>query len=526
MSEYDYVIVGAGSAGCLLAARLSEDPGRRVLLIEAGGKDRSPKIKIPAAFAQQFQTKLDWNFETEPEPGCANRRIFIPRGKSLGGSSSMNAMLYVRGCATDYDGWAAQGCEGWSWDQVLPYFNRSERREGGGGEHHGDAGTLNVADPRSPRRLTDLIVEAVRANDFPLDPEYNDGQPDGVCMVQTTQKQGRRWSAADAFLRPAMHRPNLTVLTKATVLGLVLEGERALGVRYSRGRSAPRVVKAGAEVILTAGSIGSPQLLLLSGIGAAEELTPLGLTPRVDLPGVGRNLHDHPFVVGIWESVIGESLLDAEKPRAMLDFLRHGEGPLTSTVAEAFLWTRADREAIAPDLQFHLAPAYFADNGFEESDEHAYTIGPVLVAPRSRGRLWLRSADPTAKPAILGNYLTEQADIDAMLHGVKLARRLASTEPLAAATGREIYPGPGVQGDEQMIADIRERMQLLYHPVGTCKMGVGDDAVVDPELRVRGVEGLRVIDASVMPTITRGNTNAPVYMIAEKGADLVKAAAK
>jgi choline dehydrogenase len=224
--------------------------------------------------------------------------------------------------------------------------------------------------------------------------------------------------------------------------------------------------------------------------------------------------------------VIGESLLDAEKPRAMLDFLRHGEGPLTSTVAEAFLWTRADREAIAPDLQFHLAPAYFADNGFEESDEHAYTIGPVLVAPRSRGRLWLRSADPAAKPAILGNYLTEQADIDAMLHGVKLARRLASTEPLAAATGREIYPGPGVQGDEQMIADIRERMQLLYHPVGTCKMGVGDDAVVDPELRVRGVEGLRVIDASVMPTITRGNTNAPVYMIAEKGADLVKAAAK
>jgi len=524
MSDYDYVIVGAGSAGCLLAARLSEDPNVQVLLIEAGGKDRSPKIKIPAAFAQQFQTKLDWDYRTEPEPGCADRRIYIPRGKSLGGSSSMNAMLYVRGCAADYNGWADEGCEGWGWDQVLPYFDRSERREGGG-PHHGQGGTLNVADPRSPRRLTSLMIEAAQANDFPLDPEYNDGQPDGVCMAQTTQKNGRRWSAADAFLRPAMGRSNLTVLTRATVLGLELEGERATGVRYRRGRSAPKLAQASGELILAAGAIGSPQLLLLSGIGPGEELARLGITPRVELPGVGRNLQDHPYVVGIWESVIGESLLDAEKPGAMLDFLRHRKGPLTSTVAEAFLWTRADREAIAPDLQFHLAPAYFADNGFEESEEHAYTMGPVLVAPKSRGRLWLRSADPGAKPAILGNHLTEQADVDAMLSGVKLARKLASTEPLAGATGREIYPGPDVQGDEQLVADIRRRVELLYHPVGTCKMGTGDDAVVDPELRVRGVEGLRVIDASVMPTITRGNTNAPTYMIAEKGADMIKVAA-
>jgi len=527
MSGYDYVIVGAGSAGCVLAARLSEDRDARVLLIEAGGRDRSPKIKIPAAFAQQFRTKLDWEYDSDPEPGCDDRRIYIPRGKALGGSSSMNAMLYVRGCATDYDGWAEEGCEGWSWDEVLPYFKRSERREGAAGPVHGASGTLNVADPKSPRELTALMVEAARANDFPLDPDYNDGEPDGVCTVQTTQKNGRRWSAADAFLRPAMSRPNLTVLTGATVLGLELDGERVTGVRYASGRRrSVAIAEASSEVILSAGAIGSPQLLMLSGIGAPDELEPLGIAPTVELPGVGRNLQDHPYVVGIWESVIGESLLDAEKPRAMLEFLRRGEGPLTSTVAEGFLWTRSDRSATAPDLQVHLAPAYFADNGFEESDEHAYTMGPVLVAPRSRGRISLRSPDPLAKPSILGNHLTEQADVDALVHGIKLVREIAATEPLASATGREVYPGPAATTDAELAADARRRVELLYHPAGTCRMGTGEEAVVDPELRVRGIDGLRVIDASVMPTITRGNTNAPTYMIAEKGSDLIRASAR
>jgi len=526
MDNYDYVIVGAGSAGCLLAARLSEDRNTRVLLIEAGGSDRSPKIKIPAAFAQQFRTKLDWDYETEPEPGCDDRRLYVPRGKSLGGSSSMNAMLYVRGCAVDYDGWAADGCAGWSWEEVLPYFKRSEHREGEAGPNHGTAGTLNVADSRSPRSLTELMIEAVRANDFPLDPDYNDGQPDGVCRVQTTIKNGRRWSAADAFLRPSLKRPNLTLLSRATVLGLEFSGERVTGVRYAKGRgAATAIATAGREVILSAGAIGSPQLLLLSGIGPPGQLEQLGIEPRVPLPGVGENLQDHPYVVGIWESVVGESLLDAEKPQAMLDFLLKREGPLTSTVAEGFLWTRADREATAPDLQFHLAPAFFSDNGFEETDEHAYTMGPVLVAPQSRGRLWLRSADPAAKPAILGNHLTEQRDVDAIVHGIKLAREIATTEPLASATGREIYPGPKVETDEEIVADARRRVELLYHPVGTCRMGTGEDAVVDPQLRVNGAEGLRVIDASVMPTITRGNTNAPTYMIAEKGSDMIKASA-
>ncbi len=522
MSSYDYVIIGAGSAGCLLAARLTEDRDTTVLLIEAGGRDRSPKIKIPAAFAQQFQTKLDWNFETEPEPGCDDRRLYVPRGRSLGGSSSMNAMLYVRGCAADYDGWAAAGCDGWSWEEVLPYFKRSERRESDGvpGAAHSAAGTLNVADARDPRGLTDLMVEAARAHDFPLDPDYNDGEPDGICRVQTTQKNGRRWSSADAFLRPAMKRPNLTVLTRAQVVGLTMNGNRVDGVTYARRRRT-ETATAAREVILSAGAIGSPQLLMLSGIGPADELRPLGVEPRVDLPGVGRNLQDHPYVVCIWETQTG-SLADAEKPGAMLEFLRGGRGPLTSTVAEAFLWTRADREATAPDLQFHMAPAYFADNGFEEFDGHAFTMGPVLVAPRSRGWVKLRSADAAAKPRLLGNHLTEQEDVDALVHGIKLARELAATDPLAAAATREIYPGPDVADDEQIVADARRRVQLLYHPVGTCKMGTGDDAVVDPELRVRGVENLRVVDASVMPTITRGNTNAPTYMIAEKAADLIK----
>lgn len=526
MSSYDYVIVGAGSAGCALAARLTEDRDKRVLLIEAGANDRSPKIKIPAAFAQQFQTKLDWNYHTDPEPGCEGRQLYVPRGKSLGGSSSMNAMLYVRGCAADYDGWAAAGCEGWSWEEVLPYFKRSEHREGEPSEHHGAGGTLNVADSTSPQKLTELMIDAARANDFPLDPDYNDGEPDGVCRVQTTQKRGKRWSAADAFLRPARSRPNLSVLTRAQVLGLVTEGERVRGVHYAKGRGGTTAIAtAGEAVILCAGAIGSPQLLMLSGIGPADQLAALGIDPVLDLPGVGANLQDHPYVVGIWQSLVEESLLDAEKPRALVDFLLRGEGPLTSTVAEAFLWTRADREATAPDLQFHLAPAYFVANGFEESDEHSITVGPVLVAPKSRGRISLRSADPRAKPSILGNHLTEQSDVDALVYGIKLARELVATEPLASATGREVYPGPDARSDEELATDARRRVELLYHPVGTCSMGTGEEAVVDPELRVRGLQGLRVIDASVMPTITRGNTNAPTYMIAEKGADLIKAAA-
>lgn len=525
MRTYDYVIVGAGSAGCLLAARLSEERDARVLVLEAGGPDRSPKIKIPVAFAQQFFTALDWNYRTDPEPGCEGRSLYVPRGRAIGGSSSMNAMLYVRGCAADFDGWAAAGCDGWGWRDVLPLFKRSERREAAvPGEVHGTGGTLNVGDPVSPSPITELAIAAARARDFPPDPDYNDGEPDGVCPVQTTQKNGRRWSAADAFLRPARGRPNLEVLSRVTALGVELEGGRACGVRYARARGRGiAVARAEREVILCAGAIGSPQLLLLSGIGPAADLAALGIEVEADLPGVGQNLQDHPFIVQIWDTTLEESLLNAEKPGAMLRWLRRGDGPLSSSVAEAFIWTRSDREATAPDLQLHMAPAYFSEHGQDTYDGHAYTLGPVLVAPRARGRLRLRSPDPFAKPSILGNHLTDPEDVAALVHGMKLAREIARTEPLASVTGREILPGEGVSGDRDLEADLRRRVELLYHPVGTCAMGSGEAAVVDPALRVRGVEGLRVADASIMPTITRGNTNAATYMIAEKAAELIRA---
>ena len=522
MSDYDYVIVGAGSSGCVLANRLS-DSGAEVLLIEAGGRDRLAKIKIPAAFAQQFQTKLDWDYASGPEPGCGGRSLYVPRGRALGGSSSMNAMLYVRGHRADYDGWRDEaGCEGWGWDDVHPYFIRSEHHEAGPGPDHGYGGVLNVAPPRSPRALTELMIAAARRRGHPADPDYNDGEPDGVAPVEVTQKRGRRWSCADAFLRPAAGRPNLTVLTGAFAYGLEIASGRVRGVKVS-GKTDMAVARARREVILAAGAIGSPQLLMLSGIGDPDKLAGLGIDVVAPLPAVGTNLQDHPYVVGIWDSTIGASLADAEKPAALLDFLLRGRGPLTSTVAEAFLFTRSDGGDGPPDLQFHLAPAYFADNGFEEYDGHALTMGPVLIAPRARGEVTLASADPAAKPAILGNHLTDQADVDALVSGVRIARELAATPPLAGAAGREIYPGPGVGDDDEAIAtDVRRRVELLYHPVGTCRMGGSDgDSVVDPELRVRGIDGLRVVDASVMPTITHGNTNAPTIMIAEKGADLI-----
>jgi choline dehydrogenase-like flavoprotein len=518
----DYVIVGAGSAGCTLAARLTEDPSVSVTLVEAGGKGRHPNISIPAAFANQFRTKLDWDYNTEPEPHCDGRSLYIPRGKGLGGSSSMNAMLYVRGRPLDYDLWASQGCDGWGWNDVRPYFLKAENNERGASEHHAVGGPLNVADERSPRRLTARFIASAEAAGIPRIPDYNGPEQDGVSPVQVTQRNGARFSAADAYLRPNMKRPNLEVITGATVLGVELIGGRAVGVRVrGRGRR-ERVINAEREVILSAGAIGSPQLLLLSGIGPADHLRSVGVTVHHDLPGVGENLHDHPYVVCIWESSAPESLYGADKAKPMLEWILRRSGPLTSTVAEAFAFVRSRPGLPAPDLQFHFAPAYFADNGFEEFDGHAFTSGPVLVSTKSRGNLRLRSSDPLDKPRILTNTLAEPEDMASLVAGVKLAREIASTGPLAEAAAREIYPGPGVDDDADIEAFVRQHVDLLYHPVGTCKMGTDDAAVLDPQLRVRGIDGLRVVDASVMPQIPGGNTNAPTIMIAERAADLIK----
>jgi choline dehydrogenase-like flavoprotein len=520
---YDYVIVGAGSAGCVLANRLSEDPTVRVLLVEAGGKDRSPNIKIPAAFPNQFHTKLDWDYATESEPHVDNRSLYVPRGKSLGGSSSMNAMLYVRGRPFDYDGWAAQGAPGWSYSEVLPYFKKSEDNARGGSEFHGADGPLRVSEQRSPRPLDTALLEASVAAGIPRIADYNGPEQDGVSMFQVTQRAGRRWSTADAFLRPVLKRPNLEVRTKTLVLGLELDGGRASGIRVRRGRSGDEVIRAEREVILSAGAIGSPQLLLLSGIGPATDLEQVGVRVRHDLPGVGRNLQDHPFVTILWEIADQDTLYGADKPKPFAEWLLRRTGPLSSSVAEVVAFVRTRGGLPAADVQFHMGAVYFEDHGAEEYDAHCMTIAPVLVSPRARGQVWLRSSDPTAKPRIITNTLGPAEDVASLVAGMRLAREIAHQSPLREKVVKEIKPGPGAVDDEDLAADLRRRLMLIYHPVGTCRMSDTDSsAVVDSELRVHGLEGVRVVDASIMPIIPGGNTNAPTIMIAEKAADLIR----
>ncbi len=520
---HDYVIVGAGSAGCVLANRLSEDPSVRVLLLEAGGKDRSLNIKIPAAFPKQFHTRLDWDFATEPEAHVDGRSLYMPRGKALGGSSSMNAMLYVRGRPLDYDGWEAQGAPGWGYRDVLPYFIKSEDNTRGASEYHGVGGPLRVSEQRSPRPLDRQLLEASEAAGIPRIADYNGPEQDGASMFQVTQRNGQRFSAADAYLRPALGRPNLEVRIRATVLGVEFEDGRAIGVRLRRGRRGVEVARAEREVLLSAGAIGSPQLLLLSGIGPADELRAAGVEVRHDLPGVGRNLQDHPFVTIIWEVSDKNTLYGADRPKPLAEWLLRRSGPLSSTVAEVVAFTRTRGGLPAADVQFHMGAAYFEDHGAETYDGHCMVIAPVLISPRARGQVWLRSADPTAKPRIVANTLSEPQDVESMIAGMRLAREIAAQDPLRELVVKELKPGEAAVEREQLEADLRRRLMLIYHPVGTARMSdTHEQAVVDSQLRVHGLEGLRVVDASVMPTIVGGNTYAPTMMIAERGADLIR----
>ena len=520
---YDYVIVGAGSAGCVLANRLSDDPSVSVLVLEAGGKDRSLDIKIPAAFANQFHTKLDWDYYTEPEPHVDDRSLYIPRGKSLGGSSSMNAMLYVRGRPLDYDLWERQGAAGWGYENVLPYFLKSETNARGASEYHGGDGPLQVSEQRSPRPLNRRLLAASQAAGIPRIDDYNGPEQDGVSMFQVTQRDGRRWSAADAYLRPAMKRPNVDVRTKVTVLGLELEGDRAVGVRIRDRRGREEVVRAEREVLLCAGAIGSPQLLLLSGIGPADHLREVGVEVRHDLPGVGHNLQDHPFVTVIWEVSDQQTLYGADKPKPLAEWLLRRTGPLSSSVAEVVAFVRSRGGLPAADIQFHMGAAYYEDHGAEEYDGHCMVIAPVLVSPQARGRVWLRSADPIAKPRMITNTLSEPDDVASLVAGMQLAREIAGQSPLDEVVLKELKPGADTVEREDLEADLRRRLMLIYHPVGTCRMSdTGEDAVVDSQLRVHGLEALRVVDASVMPLITGGNTHAPTVMIAERAADLIR----
>jgi choline dehydrogenase len=522
MDDYDYVIVGAGAAGCVLANRLSADPSVRVLLLEAGPEDSKLEIGIPAAFSKLFKSPLDWAYETVEQAHLAGRRLYWPRGKVLGGSSSLNAMIYSRPTPADHAAWEGLGNPGWGWSAVLPYYRRSERQQHGASELHGGDGPLCVSDLRSPNPLTRVFLDACAASGLPATTDFNGPEPEGVGLFQVTQRRGRRHSAADAYLRPARGRPNLTVLTGAQATRVLFDGHRATGVAYLQ-RGHVRTVQAEREVLLAGGAINSPQLLLLSGVGPADHLRAQGISPVLDLPGVGQNLQDHLAVVATYACTRPLSLASAERLPNLLAYLLFRRGPLTSNVAEAggFLKTRPDLPS--PDLEIVFGPTYYMAHGAANPPGHGFSIGAVLQHPTSRGWLGLRSADPLAPPLIQPNYLSSARDLEVLVQGTRLARQLARARPFDAVRGAEVWPGPNVpDGDDAaLVAFVRGTAETLYHPIGTCTMGTDPLAVVDPGLRVHGLEGLRVVDASVVPIQLTGHTQAPTIMLAERAADLV-----
>jgi choline dehydrogenase len=522
MAEFDYIIVGAGSAGCVLANRLTADPSVRVLLLEAGGSDRKMNIRIPIGFAKQFRTDLDWNYMSEPEDSLIGRSMYLPRGRSLGGSSSMNAMIYIRGHRSIYDSWADDhGATGWSYADVLPYFKRSEDNDRIRNEFHGQGGELNVVDANWTSTLAPRLVESAKSLGIAPNDDFNGPEQEGVGLFQLTQKRGRRWSSADAFLHPVEDRPNLTVITEATTRRVLLDGGRATGVEYER-EGTPVIARAGREVVVCAGAFNSPQLLMLSGIGPADHLREHGIEPVVDSPHVGAHLQDHPLITTTWEVKDTKSLLDATKPQHLVHYLAsRGKGMLSSNVAEAAAHVRIRDGIEAPDFQILLGAAYYFDNGFRTYPEPAFTLGPSFISPTSEGEVRLRSADPHDKPVIRLGWFQDPEEMRSVVKAVRMCRELAEARPLADVVVTNIDPGPGVRSDEQIEAFVRATAQHTYHPSCTVRMGREDDGVLDPELRVRGVDGLRVADCSSMPRITSGNTNAPAIMIGEKAADMI-----
>jgi choline dehydrogenase len=514
---YDYVIVGAGSAGCVLAARLSEDPDVKVALIEAGPPDTIENIHVPVAFSALFRTQVDWDYSTTAEPFADRRRIYLPRGKALGGSSSINAMVYIRGNREDFDGWQEAGCEGWGYEELLPYFKRSEDNERGASEYHGVGGPLTVSEDRSGNPITDAFLEACAQAGLPANEDFNGAEQDGFGRYQLTQREGRRCSASVAFLHPAMARENLTVEPYMQVHRVLFEGERAVGVQAAR-LGELHELRAEREVIVCGGAYNSPQLLMLSGIGSPAVLEALQIPIVGELAGVGQNLQDHPASGVSYAHDEPVSLLNALTPENLAAFVDEGRGPLTSNIAEAGGFVRSSEELSAPDIQFHAAPALYVD---EPVFEHGFGLAPCVLTPQSRGMVMPLSPDPTAKPYILHNYFSQESDMEKMVAGMRVALEIVRQPALAPYVTRPYYV-PASDAEEDLRAHIRQQTFTLYHPVGTCRMGSDEEAVVDSELRVRGVEGLRVIDASVMPTVPRGNTNAATIAIAERAADLIR----
>jgi choline dehydrogenase-like flavoprotein len=526
MNEFDYVIAGGGAAGCVLAGRLSEDPAVSVCLLEAGNAGDSWVVNTPAAVVLMVPTRLNnWAFETVPQRGLNGRRGYQPRGRALGGSSAMNAMVYIRGHRTDYDRWAALGNAGWSYADVLPYFKRSENNETLSGEYHGSGGPLNVANLRTGNPFQEIFLQAAAQAGFRRNPDFNGAEQEGVGVYQVTQKNGERWSAARAYVQPHLSRPNLRVITGARATRVLLNGRRAAGVEY-RHAAETKEITARREVVVSGGALQSPQLLMLSGIGDGEQLRKFGIEVAHHLPGVGRNLRDHVDYVFACRSksldLFGNSLAGGLRlMREIGRYRRERRGMITTNFAEAGGFLKTSPELAAPDVQLHFVVGVVDNHARTFHLGHGYSLHVCLLRPRSAGRVALAGADPLSAPAIDPDFYGAPEDLEAMVRAFKLSRRILDAPALAAVRASDMFTSD-VHSDEQIRATLRERSDTIYHPVGTCRMGADEQAVVDPQLRVRGIDGLRVVDASVMPDLVGGNTNAPTIMIAEKASDLMR----
>lgn len=518
--RFDYIVVGSGAAGAVVASRLSEDPGTSVLLLEAGGRDWNPLIHMPVGFTKLTTPDVNWGFETVPQAQLNNREMWYPQGRCLGGSTSINAMIYIRGQKEDYERWAALGNDDWGYEQVLPFFRRAEHNERLNDRYHGSDGAMNVTEQVQHNELSKAFVRAAQELGVPFTADFNGERQHGVGYYDVTQKRARRESTSTAYLRPARKRTNLTILTGALATRVLVEGNRAIGVEYTVKNQAHRA-HADREVVLSGGSVNSPRLLLLSGIGPADELRAIGVDPVHDLPGVGKNYQDHMDVYLTAETAPVSYNASDRPDRALwagLQYVINRTGPVTASVCEAGMFVSSSDTVSTPDIQMHCLPAFVIDHGRQRVKGHGMTINTCNLRPRSVGSLTLRSADPSVPPAIDPAFLTDPYDWDISIEGFKWGREMLATEAYMPYIKREHLPGAHVRTDKEIRDYIRQWAKTDYHPVGSCKMGEDDLAVVDQQLRVHGIEGLRVVDASIMPTLISGNTQAPSIMIGEKGA--------